>query len=104
VPVTGIVAIGLGVAVAAVAGLVAHGADAETDPSMVWEARVAAGFTALVAGAPFWLAQLVLTLVATIHSGATGWLWLWWVAAPALGAMLGAALGDVTRRGSRGAP
>jgi hypothetical protein len=52
VPLTGIVAVGLGVVVAAVAGLVARGADAVTDRSMVWEARVAAGFTALVAGAP----------------------------------------------------
>ncbi len=58
---------------------------------MVWEARVAMGFTALVVGGPVWLAQLVLTLVATLHADASGWLWLWWVAAPAVGVALGSA-------------
>jgi hypothetical protein len=95
VPITGYVALGIGALVAMVAGLLSRGSDASSDQAMVWEGRVALGFTALVAGAPFWLAQLVLTLVATVHSGATGWLWLWWVASPVLGAVLG----GVTRPG-----
>jgi hypothetical protein len=89
VPLTGVIAIGLGVVVLAVFGFLYGGSKSQADPSMEWEAKAAGGFAAVVVGGPFWLAQLVLTLVATVHSGATGWLWLWWVAAPVVGAVLG---------------
>ena len=88
-PLSGVIAIGLGVVVFAVFGFCYGGSAAEADPSMKWEARAAGGFMAALVGGPLWLGQLVLTLVATIHSDATNWLWLWWVLAPVLGGGLG---------------
>lgn len=88
-PVTGALAVGAGVLVLLLFARLLRGAAGETDPTMVWEARVAMGFTALVVGGPVWLVQLVLTLVATLYADATAWLWLWWVAAPVVGAALG---------------
>ena len=83
--VAGVLALVLGVAVAGLLATLLRGADAETDPTMVWEARVAVGFTALVVVVPVWLAQGVATLVAE-----PAWLWLWLLGAPLLGGLLGA--------------
>lgn len=60
----------------------------QPDPAMGWEARVAVGFAALGFVGPFWLAQGIVTLVATYADGGVwpGWLWLWLIAAPLLGA------------------
>ena len=54
------------------------------DQSMRWEAGVAVGFTALIVLGPFWVAQLVLTIIATRSEGglAAGWLWAWLFVAP----------------------
>ena len=58
------------------------------DEAMVWEGRVAVGFTAMAFVGPFWLAQGIVTLTATFADGGVrpGWLWAWFVAAPVLGA------------------
>lgn len=58
-----------------------------TDDAMLWEGRVAVGFTAVVFVGPFWLAQGIVTLIATLDDGGVGpgWLWGWFAAAPVLG-------------------
>ena len=96
--VTGVVAIGLGVVVLVIFG-VCYGGSGSSDPSMEWEAKAAGGFMAALLGGPVWLGQLVMTLVATIHSDASNWLWLWWALAPVLGGGLGGAV--LRRRGRR---
>ena len=60
----------------------------EPDPTMVWEARTAVGFTALAFVGPFWLAQGIVTFVAASADGGIGpaWLWVWFAAAPLVGA------------------
>lgn len=86
-PVVDIVALVIGVGLAlAVAGL-ASGISDSTDESMRWEGGVAVGFTALIFLFPFWIAQLVLTVIATFdHRGiAPGWLWAWLFLPTALG-------------------
>ncbi|MFH5229347.1 hypothetical protein [Antrihabitans spumae] len=52
-----------------------------------WEGGVAVGFAALLYIGPVWIAQLVLTVLATIDDAgiAAGWLWAWLFAAPAIG-------------------
>ena len=59
----------------------------QSDPDMVWEARVAVGFAALIYVGPLWLGQAVLTLFAARSEGgiSPGWLWGWLVVAPLLG-------------------
>ena len=97
--VTGIVAIGLGVVVLVIFGFTYGGSGSPPDPSMEWEAKAAGGFMATLVGGPVWLGQLVMTLVATVHSDASSWLWLWWALAPVLGGGLGGAV--LRRRGRR---
>jgi hypothetical protein len=60
----------------------------QPDPSMVWEGRIAVGFAAIGFAGPFWLAQGILTLVATFDDDVArpGWLWAWFVVAPLAGA------------------
>ncbi|MDP9167067.1 MAG: hypothetical protein M3O32_13540 [Actinomycetota bacterium] len=60
----------------------------QSDSAMVWEARVALGFPVLIVVGPFWLAQGIVTLVATLGDGSVqpGWPWTWFVLAPLLGA------------------
>ncbi|MEV8375585.1 hypothetical protein AB0P21_22805 [Kribbella sp. NPDC056861] len=86
-PITGLIALALGVVVAAVAAYVVAGTATPTDPQMVWEARVAVGFGALILAGPLFVAQLVFTILAMPRGGPI-WLWLWLFAAPALGGSL----------------
>lgn len=60
----------------------------QPDPTMVWEARMAVGFTALAFFGPFWLAQGIVTFVAASADGGVrpAWLWVWFAAAPLVGA------------------
>ena len=76
--------LGLGMAIAA-ALLARQVRDAEH--SMRWEAGVAVGFTGLIALGPFWIAQAVLTVLATLDDAGigVGWLWAWLFLAPAIG-------------------
>ena len=97
-PVMGVVALALGVLVLGLFGALYGGSSTEPDRADAWEAKAAGGLMAVVVGGPVWLAQLVLTLVATIHSDATNWLWLWWVLAPVLGATLGRPVGRLLSR------
>ncbi len=59
----------------------------ERDPSMVWEGRIALGFAGLIYLGPIWLAQAVVTVVATVDSGGISpwWLWGWLFLAPLVG-------------------
>jgi hypothetical protein len=70
-------AIVLGVIVAVVAGCL-------LDVSGDWEGTAALAFMFVIVGAPFWIAQGVCTLLATLD-GATPWLWAWFLGAPVLG-------------------
>lgn len=72
-------AIVLGVVVALLAGALLGG---RTDGD--WEGVAAVGFLAAIVGGPFWIAQGVCTLIATLD-GATWWLWAWFLATPAVG-------------------
>lgn len=49
-----------------------------------WEGTAATGFLLAIVGGPFWIAQFVYTLLATLD-GATPWLWAWILGAPVLG-------------------
>jgi hypothetical protein len=76
----------------------------QPDPTMVWEARVAVGFTALAFVGPFWLAQGIVTFVASSADGGLSpvWLWVCWAAAPLVGASPpAAALARTLRRSGR---
>ncbi|MBJ8339091.1 hypothetical protein JGU71_09355 [Antrihabitans sp. YC3-6] len=86
-PVKDVCALLLGLGIAIVATLLARQVRDEADASMRWEGGVAVGFAALLYIGPFWIAQLVLTVLATIDDSgiASGWLWAWLFAAPAIG-------------------
>jgi hypothetical protein len=60
----------------------------QPDPAMAWEARTAIGFTALAFVGPCWLAQGIVTFVASSADGGIrpSWLWVWFAAAPLVGA------------------
>lgn len=86
-PVGDIVALLLGLGIALVVAVLANGV-AEAPDAERWEGGVAVGFTAVIVLGPFWIAQAVLTVLATINDGgiAPGWLWAWLFLAPAVGA------------------
>jgi MFS family permease len=88
VPIKDIAALALGLALAIAVAFLADGIRSTGDESMRWEGGVAVGFTALIFLGPFWIAQAVLTVLATFdHKGlAPGWLWAWLFLAPAIGA------------------
>jgi hypothetical protein len=85
-----IIALALGVLVAATIASVASAPAAQRvrDKDMIWEGRVAAGMAALIPVGLLWTGQAVVTLFATLADG--GFrplsLWVWLLAAPALGA------------------
>jgi succinate-acetate transporter protein len=87
VPIVDVIALTLGVGIALTVAVLAGGVADSTDASMRWEGGVAVGFTALIFLGPFWIAQAVLTVIATLHDGglAAGWLWAWLFLAPAVG-------------------
>lgn len=86
-PIKDIVALVLGAGIAIVVAVLADGVREERDESMRWEGGVAVGFTALIVIGPFWIAQGVLTVLATFDDAgiAPGWLWAWLFLAPAVG-------------------
>jgi hypothetical protein len=77
----------LGAIVAVMLALFAGSGAKPADASMVWEGRVAVGFTSLLVIGPFWLSQGAVTIAATSADGGLGpaWLWAWFIAAPPLG-------------------
>lgn len=87
-PVKDIVALVLGLGIAIVVAVLATQVRDSGDPSMRWEAGVAVGFGAIISLGPFWIAQAVLTVLATLDGSGVppGWLWAWLFLAPAIGA------------------
>ncbi|MBJ7336906.1 hypothetical protein [Mycolicibacterium sp.] len=87
-PVVDLVALVLGGVIAFAVAALALGVADSSDESMRWEGGVAVGFAGLIFLGPFFIAQIVLTVIATFSDGgiAPGWLWAWLVLAPALGA------------------
>lgn len=85
-------AIVLGVIVAVVAGMLSGRERRGADASMKWEGGVVLGFLFVIVGGPFWIAQGVCTLLATLD-GATLWLWAWFLGAPLAGAGVRRSLG-----------
>lgn len=87
-PVVDVVALVLGGGIALAVGAMASTVADSPDQSMRWEGGVAVGFTGMILLGPFWIAQIVLTVVATFGDGgiAPGWLWAWVFVAPAIGA------------------
>lgn len=100
------VALLLGVLVLGVLACVVSTVAGESDPTMVWEARAAVGFTAMISAGPIWLGQGIVTFVATFDGGGIGpgWLWAWFVVAPMVAvsppasAVARALVGAVSRR------
>jgi MFS family permease len=88
VPIKDIAALVLGLGIAIVIAVLADGVRETPDESMRWEGGVAVGFTAMIFVGPFWIAQAVLTVLATVDGTgiAPGWLWAWLFLAPAVGA------------------
>ncbi|MGA5463711.1 hypothetical protein [Mycobacterium sp. NPDC050041] len=86
-PVKDTCALLLGLGIAIVAAILAQGVGDSEDKSMRWEGGVAVGFTAMIFLGPFWIAQAVLTVLATADERgiAPGWLWAWLFLAPAVG-------------------
>ena len=86
-PIKDIVALVLGLGIAIVVAVLAEGIRDTRDESMRWEGGVAVGFTAMIFLGPFWIAQAVLTVLATLDEAgiASGWLWAWLFLAPAVG-------------------
>ena len=87
-PVKDITALALGLVIAIAVALLAESIRENPDESMRWEGGVAVGFTALIFLFPIWIAQAVLTVLATLDGigFAPGWLWAWLFLAPAAGA------------------
>lgn len=87
-PVKDIVALLLGLGIAIVVAALATGIRDSSDESMRWEGGVAVGFTALIFLGPFWIAQAVFTVLATLDGSGVppGWLWAWLFSAPLIGA------------------
>ena len=87
-PIKDIAALLLGFGIAIAVAVFADGIRNTRDESMRWEGGVAVGFTAMIFLGPFWIAQAVLTVLATFDGRgvAPGWLWAWLCLAPALGA------------------
>jgi hypothetical protein len=87
VPIKDIVALVLGFGIAIVVAVLAEGIRDTRDESMRWEGGVAVGFSAMIFLGPFWIAQAVLTVLATFEEAgiAPGWLWAWLFLAPAIG-------------------
>jgi hypothetical protein len=83
-----VVALALGLGIAIVVAVLATGVRDSSDASMRWEAGVAVGFTAAIFLGPFWIAQAVFTVLATLDGSgvAPGWLWAWLFLAPVVGA------------------
>jgi hypothetical protein len=83
-----VVALVIGGGIALAVAALASGVRDSTDESMRWEGGVAVGFAGLIFLGPFWIAQGVLTVIATVDDGglAPGWLWAWLFLAPAVGA------------------
>ncbi len=95
----------LGLGIAIVVAVLADGVRDNRDESMRGEGGVAVGFTAVIFLGPFWITQLVLTVLATFDdAGITPWwLWGWLFLAPAVGASpLGTGPVRVVRRWSAG--
>jgi hypothetical protein len=82
-----VVAVTLGVLVVGAAAYFVSPLAAQSDPNMVWEARIAAGFAAILPFGVLWTAQVVATLFATLSTDGIRpvWLWIWLLAASALG-------------------
>ena len=86
-PIKDVIALALGLGIAIVVAALAAGVRDSSDASMRWEGGVAVGFTALIFLGPFWIAQAVFTVLATLDGSgvAPGWLWAWLFLAPAVG-------------------
>jgi hypothetical protein len=104
-----VIALVLGVLVAATMAYFASAPAAPGVPDMIWEGRLAAGMAALIPVGLLWTGQAVVTLFATLADGEFRpiWLWGWLLAAPALGASPPAAalvrkLQRTSRNGSPG--
>jgi MFS family permease len=87
VPIKDVIALALGLGIAIVVAALAAGVRDSSDASMRWEAGVAVGFTAVIFLGPFWVAQAVFTVLATLDGSgvAPGWLWAWLFVAPGIG-------------------
>jgi MFS family permease len=87
VPVVDVIALVLGFGIALAVALLASGVADSPDPSMRWEGGVAVGFAALIFLGPFWIAQAVLTGIASFDGRGVSpwWLWSWLFLAPAIG-------------------
>jgi hypothetical protein len=81
------IALALGVLVIGAAAYFASPLAAQSDPNVRWEARVASGFAKILPFGVLWTAQVVATLFATLSTGGIwpGWLWIWLLAASAIG-------------------
>jgi O-antigen/teichoic acid export membrane protein len=86
-PVKDVCALLLGLGIAVALAILAQQVRDSSDDAMRWEAGVAVGFAALISLGPFWIAQAVLTVLATLDDVgiAAWWLWVWLFLAPALG-------------------
>jgi MFS family permease len=87
-PIKDIAVLLLGLVIAIAVAVLADSIRDNPDESMRWEGGVAVGFTALIFLGPIWIAQAVLTILATLDGigVAPGWLWAWLFLAPAVGA------------------
>ena len=107
-PIKDIAALLLGFGIAIAVAVLADGIRHTSDKSMRWEGGVAVGFTAMIFLGPFWIAQAVLTVLATFDERgiAPGWLWAWLFVAPAVGAspLIAGPVGLVKRLRRRAAP
>jgi MFS family permease len=87
VPIKDVYALALGLGIAIVVAALATGVRDSSDATMRWEGGVAVGFTAVIFLGPFWIAQAVFTVLATLDGSgvAPGWLWAWLFLAPGIG-------------------
>jgi hypothetical protein len=81
------VALALGVLVIGAAAYFASPLAAQSDPDVRWEGRLATGFAKILPFGVLWTAQAVATLFAALSAGGIwpGWLWIWLLAASAIG-------------------